>query len=66
MSNEQTYEEGLRDGKINALEQISAMHDDRIETVEKRVSSLEKVAYAFIGALALLEFIPLLQEVISA
>ncbi len=58
-----SYEEGLRDGKIKALEEMVTRHDERLDKHENRIGTLEKVAYSLIGAIALMQFaVPVLQR----
>ena len=43
--NERTYEDGLRDGKIAALEKVAANHKERLDHHSNRLRTLERVAY---------------------
>lgn len=56
-----SYEDGIREGQIRAIEQMQAAHAIRLEKVEGRVSTLERVAYTLIGAIALIQFAPSLK-----
>lgn len=57
-----SYEEGVRDGKIEALEQIVARHEKRFDVHEGRLRIMERILYGLIGALALIEFMPAFQK----
>lgn len=52
------YEEGVRDGKIQALERMVANHEKRFDIHEGRLRIMERMLYGLIGALALIEFMP--------
>lgn len=64
MSNEHTYEEGLRDGRIAALEHMQHSQNSRLDKHESRISIQERITYGLLGAIALLEVIPLLRDVL--
>ncbi len=53
-----SYEEGLRDGKIQAQEQMLASHAERLDAHSERILRLEKALWAVCGILALIEFAP--------
>lgn len=56
-----SYAEGVREGKLLAIEQMQATHTTRLDRVEGKVSTLERVAYTLIGAVALVQFAPTLK-----
>ena len=56
-----SYEAGLRDGKLQALEAVQRRHEDRLNHHEKRLQMAERVIYGLIGAIALIELIPILK-----
>lgn len=59
-----SYEDGVRDGKIEALETIAGKHEKRMDGHDKRMDShssrirgLEKVMWAVAGAVAVIQLI---------
>lgn len=58
---ERSYEDGVREGQFNSLKIIQAQHEVRLDKVETRVSTLERVAYIVLGAIALVQIAPALK-----
>ncbi len=56
-----SYDQGVRDGTLDAMEKIQAAYAIRLDKVEGRVSNLERVAYTLLGAVALVQFGPTLK-----
>jgi hypothetical protein len=56
-----TYEDGLRDGQIKAIESILHSHKERLEQHEHRLKQQERVSWILIGAFGLVQFLPALQ-----
>lgn len=60
------YEAGLRDGKIEALERVVAeikvAHTQFKEQTNDRFRYIERIVYAVIGAIALVQFGPHLRS----
>lgn len=54
----EAYKRGLLEGKIVAMEQMSALHSDRLDKHEARLRTLEKSAYLLIGAITIMQFAP--------
>ena len=59
------YEDGLRDGKIEAIEKMQAHQNERLDVFGKqfekcdaRLRLQEKVVWGLIGAIALVQFLP--------
>lgn len=59
------YEDGLRDGKIEALEKMQSHQNQRLDVFGKqfekcdaRLRLQEKVVWGLIGAIALVQFLP--------
>ena len=50
------YEEGVREGRLRALEMARQEHHERLDKHERRLTALERVAWALLGASALLQF----------
>ena len=59
------YKEGLRDGKIEALERAVGEHGDRLDTHELRLTAQERIVYAVGGAFLLVQLWPSLQEFLT-
>ena len=60
-----SYEAGRRDGRIEALERSHKEHGDRLDSHEKRLQIQEKITYALLGAIALIELIPAIKGIIA-
>jgi len=65
LADRRTYDEGVRQGKMIALETVQALHASRLDGVEKRIGTLERVAYTLIGAIALVQFSPAIESFLS-
>jgi len=53
-----TYEDGVRDGQINAIEKMLSDHKGRLDNHSMRLRILERVVWGMLGAIALLEILP--------
>ena len=62
---DKTYEDGMRDGKIEAVESIQAHQGRRLDNHEHRLSSLEKVMYGVMAIVVFIEFWPQFQSFLS-
>lgn len=56
------HAEGLREGRIISLEDAREIHSKRLDSVEGKLSSLEKVGYILMGSIAMVNFAPALKE----
>jgi hypothetical protein len=56
-----TYEDGLRDGQIKAIEAVLHTHKDKLEEHETRIKQQERVMWILIGAFGLVQFLPAIQ-----
>jgi len=64
--NERTeYQEGLRDGKIQALESVVDRHHKRLESHSLRIRGLERVSWIILGIFAVIQFAPVLARFIE-
>lgn len=63
-NNERTYEAGLREGRIRGIEETIVTHSARLDKHETRLTSQERITYALLGAIALIEILPTLQKLI--
>ena len=66
MGDQTDYENGMRDGKIEALEAMQSLQNDRLDSHSLRLISLEKAGYILLGAIAASEFLPLVFEAFRA
>ena len=58
-----TYEDGVRDGQLEALEKISGEHKARLDSHSKRLRGLERVMWIMLGALTTIQIvIPIFQK----
>lgn len=56
------YEAGRRDGRIESLERAHLSHEERLDKHEIRLQTQERITYALLGAVALIEFLPFAQQ----
>ena len=56
-----TYDDGLQDGKIRAIEEMQGRQNNRLDQHNGRISNLEKVSWLLIGAILFAEFAPQLK-----
>lgn len=59
------YKDGLRDGKILALEEANKKAHERIDSHESRLTAQERITYALLGALTLMQIWPAVQQFLS-
>jgi len=60
-----TYEEGLAEGRLRGIEKAVVRNGQRINEHEKRLIVHDRLQWALMGALVLMQVIPLLQGLIS-
>ena len=65
MAPDHDYEAGLRDGRLQAVENMLADHGDRLDQHSSRLSKLEKVSYIVLGVVLVIQFYPALQAFFS-
>jgi len=63
---DKTYENGLRDGRIVALEEIAGQHRDRLDSHSTRLRRMERIIWAGGGMIVLIQLIPELRMVLGA
>lgn len=62
---DRTYEDGVRDGRIeNANKRADDAHM-RLDVHAKRLTAQERISYALLGAIALLELFPAIRMAIG-
>jgi len=64
MSNK-TYEDGLVEGKIKAIEDITAKQSVRLDSHSTRLTSLERMFWIAGGVIVAIQAIPLVQIVLK-
>jgi len=67
---EHSYDEGVRDGKIEALEKMMIEHKEttksRFNHHDSRISVLEKIAYGAAGITVFIQLLPYLSKFVGA
>lgn len=58
---DKTYDDGVRDGKLEALEDITGKHSDRLDSHSKRLTLLERIMWAGGGIVAFIQLVPLIK-----
>jgi len=58
----QEYEQGKRDGRIEAIERRQDYHEARMDNHERRLVYLERIIWGLTGILALTSVLPDLME----
>jgi hypothetical protein len=53
-----SYQDGRRDGKIEALEHMQGKQNLRLDTHSKRLTVLERVAWILFAVVGLIQFAP--------
>ena len=59
------YQDGLREGRLRALEEAEAKHGRRLDMHDRRLTAQERITYALLGAIALVQILPVLKEVVG-
>lgn len=62
---EKTYEDGVREGRIKGIEETVNHHDARLNSVEKRLTGQERISYALLGAIGLMQVLPAIQGLLN-
>ena len=57
-----TYADGLRDGRILAVEDMQVKQNDRMDSHSKRLTLLERVAWIMFGVVGMIQFAPALTK----
>jgi len=61
-SQDKSYEAGLREGRIRGIEETIISHSARLDKHESRLTAQERITYALLGAIALIEILPTIQS----
>jgi hypothetical protein len=62
---EKTYEDGLLRGRLDAVEHMQVNQNMRLESHSSRIGSLERAMWVVIGAIAAVQFFPLLAKFLT-
>jgi len=57
-----TYADGLRDGRILAVEDMQVTQNNRLTSHSGRITVLERVAWILAGATAVIQFAPAIRS----
>ena len=60
-----TYEEGILEGRVQSLEDRAVEHHKRLDHHHDRITAQERITYAILGALALIEVLPTIAEFLA-
>ena len=60
-----TYEDGLREGRLRGIEETISNHSTRLDRHESRLTAQERISYAVLGAIALIEVLPTIQNALG-
>jgi len=60
-----TYEDGIREGRLRALEVAREEHASLLDKHNQRLTAQERITYSLIGALVFVQIWPSLQEFLS-
>jgi len=63
--NDEAYKEGLRDGRIESLERANEKAHSRLDAHEMRITAQERITYAILGAITLIQVWPAIQGMIG-
>ena len=61
MATEKSFEDGLHEGRLRGIEETVTNHGTRLDNHESRITSQERITYALLGAVALLNLLPVLK-----
>ncbi len=71
-TDDERYRDGLRDGRMQAIEEILGRHEERMDRHERRMDShssrlrlLERIIWIMLGGAAALQFLPRLAGVLE-
>ena len=65
MNEKKTYEDGLIAGRMAAVEHMQTGQNLRLDNHSTRISALERAMWVVIGAIAALEFFPILGSALT-
>ncbi len=59
------YEDGLREGRLRSMEGMIETHSSRLDRHESRLTAQERITYALLGAIALIELLPTIKVMLG-
>ena len=62
----ESYERGLQDGRIAAIEAMQISQNIRLDGHGARISALEKGGYILLGVIFAMEFFPLIADMLRS
>lgn len=65
MEQQLSYEDGIREGRLRAIEAAQNRVHERMDDHEKRLTAQERITYALLGALALMQVLPAIQGMLN-
>jgi len=65
MTDKLTYEDGLIQGELKAIREILHTHEIRLDKADNRLRLVERIMYGVLGAIALIQLLPILQELLT-
>lgn len=63
--NTKNYEDGLREGRLLSIEHTQREHGRRLEEHSRRITAQERITYALLGAITLIQIFPAIQKLIQ-
>ena len=63
--NEHDYANGLRDGRLQALEKVTGQHHDRLNNHADRLKILERLAWIMIGVIGFIQVWPAIHDFLT-
>ena len=60
-----TYQDGLRDGRLRALEEIAHRHHDRLDDHSARIRILERIAWILAGIIGFIQLWPTIERMLT-
>lgn len=61
---DERYMEGLMEGRLRGIEETVVKHGERLDKFDLRLNSQERISYALLGAVALLNIMPMIKAVL--
>ena len=59
------YEDGIREGRLLSIEHTQREHGRRLDEHSKRITAQERITYALLGALTLLQLFPAIDKLLG-
>lgn len=59
---EKNYEDGLREGRLLSIEHTQREHGRKLEEHGRRLTAQERITYAVLGAITLIQVLPTIQK----